>query len=189
MDRYTSADVVAKCPMDTLTAIEGRASIRKYTSRPVEDGLVSTILNAGFCAPSSMNGRPWEFIVVRQPQTRKAISDASTYAKMLENASVVIAVCGNRQKQTMPEFLLEDCAAAAQNMLLCAHALGLGAVWCGLQAQGDFPNALRGILNLPAHVQPALLLGIGYPEKPRRRQPRFAPQQVHEEIWQDKALE
>lgn len=183
MDRYNPDSIIAECPVSILDAIVDRASIRRYTDKPVENALVSTILNAGFCAPSSMNGRPWEFVVVRKAETRKAISDASTYAKMLEQAPVVVAVCGDSQRQAIHKFLLEDCAAAAQNMLLCAHALGLGAVWCGLQEDGDFPAAVRQILQLPNHVIPTALLGIGYPEKPRQRQPHFEPQQVHEEGW------
>ncbi|MDL2294269.1 nitroreductase family protein [Ruminococcaceae bacterium OttesenSCG-928-D13] len=183
MERYREADIITQCSMDALDAIQGRASIRKYSARPVADTLVSTILNAGFCAPSSMNVRPWEFIVVLEAQNRKAISDASTYAKMLEHAPVVIAVCGDSQKQPIPEFLLEDCAAAAQNMLLCAHALGLGAVWCGLRGEVGFPADLRVLLRLPDHIKPVLLLGVGYPEKPRSRPARFEPRQVHMEVF------
>ncbi len=183
MNRYSAEHVIPASGMDAIAAIEGRASIRKYTQRPVDDNTVSTIINAGFCAPSCMNARHWGFVVVREPVVKKALAEASEYAKMLEYAPVAIAVCGDSSRQDIQKFVFEDCAAAAQNMLLCAHALGLGAVWCGLTEEGAFPTAIRELLKLPEYIIPAMILGVGWPEKPRRRLPRFEQSQVHEEFW------
>lgn len=170
-------------PIGAIQAIQERASIRSYTDRVVDEESIATLLHAGFCAPSAQNIRHWNFIVIRNGAIRKKLADASTYAKMLEHAPVVIAICGDKKKQPIPEFLVEDCAAAAENMLLCAHAIGLGAVWCGITRAGTFIDEISKILQLPSNMIPTMLLGIGYPAKQRSRPPRFVAAQVHTDVW------
>jgi nitroreductase len=116
--------------MDVLEAIFTRRSIRKYTGEPVSDQDLETVLRAGCHAPSAHNIQPWEFLIIKDRSAFDSISKALTYAKMLPQADLCIIVCGDKNKQSMTGFLVEDCSAAIQNILLAAHGIGLGAVWC-----------------------------------------------------------
>src|SRR5690554_4415591 len=118
--------------MNVLDAIFSRRSIRKFTGEQVKEEDLKTILKAGFQAPSAHNYQPREYIVVKDKEILNKISEFHKYAKMLPNAGCGIVVCGDTSKQEEIGFLVEDCSASIQNMLLAAHGLGLGAVWCGL---------------------------------------------------------
>lgn len=113
------------CGMDVLTAITTRRSMRKFTDRRISETVLNTVLNAGFCAPSAHNLRPWHFVVIKEKGPLSALAQASVYAKMLPAADCGIVVCGDESIQKIRELLLADCFAAVENMLLCAHGLGL----------------------------------------------------------------
>lgn len=179
----TRPDVPHMAGMDVLQAIETRASIRKFTAEPVEEAQLQMILNAGFCAPSATNKRPWHFVVVKNRDSLEAISKASPYAGMLAQAAFAVVICGDKMRQGMMEFVLEDCAAVAQNMLLCAHGLGLGGIWCGVKLNHTFYTHLVQQLQLPHKIEPVAVLGFGHPAEERIRPPRYEASKVHEEQW------
>jgi len=170
--------------MDVLTAIRTRRSIRRYTEDEVDDQTLHTILDAGFCAPSASNKRPWHFLVIRDKAALQAISDANPYAKMVSSAACCIVVCGDEAIQASIGLLVEDCSAAIQNMLLAAHGLGLGAVWCGLYTgsggrHGDFAR----MLEMPQGIVPVGMIAVGYPAETKPATDRFDTSRVHCEKW------
>ncbi len=169
--------------MDALSCLRTRRSIRRYTEEPVTDEELRTLLDAAFCAPSACNFRPCDFVVVRSQQTREALADASVYAKMLPNAPLLLVVCGDTQKQALRELLVNDVSAAVENILLAAHAIGLGAVWLGVHIGEGWYDALRSELNLPEHVLPLAGIAIGHPAETRTIPERYVESRVHQERW------
>lgn len=181
----TQPGVVAEGGMDVLRAITTRRSARQYTEQPVSQKAVTTLLNAGFCAPSASNKRPWHFVVVRERATLEQLAAVSPYAKMMRTAPLALVVCGDAMLQGIEELLLEDCAAAVQSMLLAAHGMGLGAVWCGITRRGGRRAQLAALLGLPAKVVPAAMLAVGHPANAQNTvpRPRFDETKVHFETW------
>jgi len=171
--------------MDVFTAIKERRSCRKFQPDAVGDGDIEKILEAGNWAPSSANQQPWEFVVVTNSGVKERIFSESELCKQklfersgwkwlekfpvdfVKEAPVVIAVIGDPKKSGADMFLdegtgrgyLQGCSAAVQNMMLAAHALGLGSLWFTLFEAG----AVRQILGLEAAKDPVALVCIGRP--------------------------
>lgn len=117
-----------------------RVSVRRYADRPVDDEQVSALLHAAMSAPSGVNRQPWEFMVVDDPATLKRLANALPYAKMAVDAPVAIVICGNKDRflEGVDGVLWEqDLSAASENLLLAAHAIGLGGVWTCLYPHED----------------------------------------------------
>ena len=174
--------MISACGVDVLDAITNRRSIRKYTGEPVSEEMLRTLLNAGFCAPSAQNCRPWDFVVVRGKEKLKAFTEHCTYQKMVEFADAAIIVCGNTQRMERHDLLINDCSAAVENILLAAHGLGLGAVWCGI-ADDDLFSFFSAQLGLPSHIRPTALISIGHPAEERPAPDRFEPEHIHYETY------
>ena len=170
--------------MDVLTAIRSRRSIRKYAGRAIGEPELTTILDAGFCAPSASNRRPWHLLVIRDAARLQAVADAHPYAKMMPAAGCCVVVCGDQAVQPAIGLLVEDCSAMIENMLLAAHGLGLGAVWCGIYVgEGVRPQQFADLLDLPAGIIPVGMVAIGYPAEAKLGTDRFDPTRVHHEAW------
>jgi len=161
--------------------IFARRSIRKYTDKPVSEEAIETLLKAAMAAPSASNRKPWQFIVVTKRETLDSLAEAHRHGKMLFQAPLCIAVCGDLTE--MERYWVQDCSAATENMLLAATALGLGAVWLGVYPRDERIEAVRPILALPDHITPLNLVSIGHPaeEKPSRTQ--YDETRVHWERW------
>ncbi len=174
----------AENPLDLFEAIFTRRSVRKYSGAPVSADDLHTLLRAASYAPSAHNRQPWRFLVVRNPETLAAISAEHPHGKMVAEANLVIIVCGDTTRQTMTGFLAEDCAAAMQNILLAAHGLGLGAVWCGLYPDMPLVDLMVQRFSLPEPILPIGLIAVGHPlEETRSTAERFDPAKVHYEQW------
>jgi nitroreductase len=169
--------------MEVLEAIFTRRSIRKFTGQPISDDDLHTILRAGCYAPSASNHQPWHFVVVKDYSTLQTIALDHPYAKMMPQAGCCIVACGDKQEQGTTGFLVEDCSAAIQNMLLAAHGLGLGAVWCGLYPLSPRMKTIRALLQLPAHILPIGMIALGYKNEERSTGERYDPGKVHFEKW------
>lgn len=169
--------------MDVLDAIFTRRSIRKYTGEQVSEENLKTILKAGFSAPSAHNYRPQHFVVVRDKTSLEGITSFHPYAKMLPNAGCGIIVCGDTEKQNATGFLVEDCSASIQNMLLAAHGLGLGAVWCGLYPHDQLTKPMAELLKLPKAIIPIGLVVLGHKDQEREAPDRYEEEKVHFEEW------
>ena len=151
--------------MDALQAIKERRSIRKYHPKAVPEDMLTQILEAGRWAPSADNSQPWRFIVVRDDEVKNQLARAAAYGRFLAQAPVAIAVVIDPRASNHP---VEDGAAATQNMLLAAHALGLGTCWIGSYLS-DYEERAKQILGIPGERRLLSLISLGYPaESPRR---------------------
>jgi nitroreductase len=168
---------------EVLKAISERASIRRFVAKEISDVEIDTILHAGLCAPSATNKRPFHFLVVRNKGKMQNIIGNNPYAQMLKQAQACIIVCGDKVVQGIPEWLLADCAAATQNMLLAIHAIGLGGVWCGVKQGSDFYKNIVEEFGLPSNIRPVSLVAFGYPGEEKTQPCRFEKSKIHYETW------
>lgn len=171
------------CDMDVLTAIKTRQSIRKFTTRPIKEKSLRTILSAGLSAPTAKNKRPYHFIVIQNREILTLLARHNPNAPMLESAACAIVVCGDKNREGMREFLYSDCAAATQNMLLCIHGLGLGGVWCGVAAHSDWQKLIIDRLALPPKSEPISVIALGYPNETKALRPQWDPKKIHYDKW------
>jgi nitroreductase len=151
-----------------LNAIHARASVRSYTDKPVPEAKIEKLLKAAMAAPSSRNVQPWRFYVVTDRNILDSLAEGLPFAKMLDHAPLAIIVAGdttagNPEGEQIHNWVM-DCSAASQNLLLAAHALGLGAVWTGVYPYQARIDNVRAILNIPEHIIPLNVIPIGYPE-------------------------
>lgn len=169
-----------------LDAISARTSIRAYQDRPVGADTVELLLRAAMSAPSARNRQPWAFIVVDAKDLLRQLADSLPYAQSAAAAPMAVVVCGvltESQGATNAGWWVQDAAAASENLLLAAHAVGLGAVWTGVYSYEDRVRAVRNVLGLPRHVVPLNVIPIGYPaENPAPKQ-KWDPAKVRRNGW------
>ncbi len=147
--------------MDIFEAIKGRRSIRKYTKDPVPLDLVEKILDAGRWAPSASDRQPWSFIIIKDKELKRKVAEASTSGKFLADAPIGIAVVIDPQLSPRSGGV-EDGANATQNMLLAAHALGLGACWIG-SYNSVYEEKVKTILSIPKNKRLLSIISLGFP--------------------------
>jgi len=169
--------------MDIFEAINTRRSIRKFTGEVISDEEIKTILKAGFQASSAHNMQPREFIVLKDKEVLEAMAQFHPYAKMLPNAGCGIVVCGDKNLQTEFGFLISDCSASLENMLLAAHGLGLGAVWCGIYPKVDLMKSTSELLNLPENIVPVGVIAVGKKAHEVNPRDRYNESKVHYDRW------
>jgi nitroreductase len=150
--------------MEVLEAIRTRRSIRKYDRRLVPEEAIKKILEAGRWAPSANNAQPWTFIVLKDERVRKDVARATSYGKFLAEAPLGIAVVIDPAASTHP---VEDGAIATQNMILAAHALGLGTCWIGSYGSA-YEERVKEILGIPKGRRLLSIVSVGFPaESPK----------------------
>ena len=171
--------------METLDAIHTRRSIRQYQGKPVPDVLIQKLLAATMQAPSACNQQPWQFVVIDDRAILTQIPPFMPNAAMVVNAPLAILVCGDLylHVEKSEGYWVVDCAAAVQNMLLAAHALGLGAVWCGVYPREPRMDALRQLVGLPKNVIAHSLVVLGYAAEQVPAEDRYRPERVHHNRW------
>lgn len=172
---------------DVLSAISSRKSVRKFDPlKKVDDAAVEKILRAGMAAPSAMDRRPWEFVVVRDPQQLARLAEKLPYSRVGNGAQLAIVVCGsldNGLPGRSKEYWIHDCSAASMNILLAAHGLGLGAVWTGVYPGEDRIAAVREILAIPEGYMPLNVIPVGYPAESPAVKDKWNPAKVHGDRW------
>ena len=168
-----------------LQFILGRRSIRVYAPSEVSETAVTQLLQAAMAAPSAVARDPWRFVVIRKKETLSTIAAALPNGGMLATAPLGIVVCGDLDAahDRQLSYLLQDCSAAIENLLLCAHGLGLGACWLGVHPREDRVRKLKEILQLPASVIPVAGISIGHPGEEKEPRTRFNRGYVHWEKW------
>jgi nitroreductase len=168
-----------------LGFIFGRRSIRQYSPAAVSEAFVQKLLEAAMAAPSAAAKDPWRFVVIRNREKLSALAAALPNGQMLAGAALGIAVCGELKAahDQQLSYLLQDCSAAIENLLLCAHVLGLGACWLGVHPREERVNALKQILSLPPSVIPVSCVAIGYPAEAKEPRTRFNREYIHSESW------
>ena len=169
--------------MEALDALLTRRSVRTYTDEPVADATIHDLLRAAMHAPSACNQQPWHFVVVRERDQLNAVAGVLPFGKMILHAPLAIVVCADLKAEVCRGYWVQDCAAATENLLLAAHAAGLGAVWIGVYPIEDRVAALRGVLGIPEHVVPLCTVAIGHPAETPPRADRYRADRVHQERW------
>lgn len=169
--------------METLEAIHGRRSIRRYTAQPVSEEMVEKMLRAAMAAPSAGNQQPWQFVVIDDRKILDAIPQFHPYSAMLKEAPLAIVVCGDERQERYKGYWVQDCSAATQNLLLAAHDLGLGAVWLGVYPIMDRVAKTQELLGLPPHVIPLAIVSIGHPAEKKGPEDRFQASRIHRNRW------
>lgn len=169
--------------MNIQEAILTRRSIRKYTGEPVSETEIREVIRAGSYAPSAHNRQPWRFVVLRNPEMLGRIAEFHPYGKMAPQAGCAIIVCGDGEAQPTDQFLPQDCGACIENMLLAAHGMGLGTVWCGLHPVKRLTDALRDWLSLPETVVPIGMVVLGHGAEEREVKERYDEGKVHWDTW------
>jgi nitroreductase len=152
--------------MDLLEGIYTRRSVRLYTERPVEQEQLIEIIKAGTWAPSGLNNQPWRFVIVRNREARARLADFTRYRSIIESAPACIAVFIDREAMYNAVKDHQAIGACIQNMLLAAHALGLGAVWLG-EILKNAEN-VRLFLELPLEMELMAVVAIGHPGAKKR---------------------
>ena len=174
VDKSADAQQSVNAEQVVLDNIATRTSVRDYEARPVEKEKIEKMLRAAMAAPTAMNKQPWHFVVVDQRNVLDALAGANPYAKMLKKAPLAIVVCGNTDKMIEGggrDFWIQDASAATENLLLAAHAMGLGAVWTGAYPSEERCISISKVLSLSDNLVPLNMIVVGYPaEQPQPKQ-------------------
>lgn len=159
-----------------------RVSVRRFADRDVAPELQEAICYAAFCAPSGVNKQPWELFVIDDRQTLARLADALPYAKMTAEAPMAIVTCGNPDRfleGVDDQLWIQDLSALSENILLAAHALGLGGVWTCLYPHDERIEPVKEILGLKEDMVPFNLIPIGYPATAHAPMDKWHPERVH----------
>jgi nitroreductase/flavin reductase (DIM6/NTAB) family NADH-FMN oxidoreductase RutF len=168
-----------------------RTSVRAYQDRPIEDEKVEKMLQAAMAAPTAANKQPWKFIIIKDKNTLKTIADHFHTMTMAAQAPMAIVVCGDMSltlDRDGRDYWIEDTSAATENLLLAAHSMGLGAVWCGIYPQMERVKYLSELLKLPEDIVPLNVIPVGYPAEDPAPKDKWKPESVHYESWTGETL-
>ena len=179
-----------KMENETTKTIFSRKSVRNYVEATVSPETLEFLVKAGMAAPSAMDRRPWEFIVINDKATIKKLHDALPYAKMVGKAGHAIVVAGDLEKQAGGKdsaFWIMDCSAAAQNILLAAESLGLGAVWTAVYPDAGRMKSVVEILGLPSNIIPLAFIPVGKPAGTDKPKDKYDKEKIHWNNWSNKA--
>lgn len=152
---------------------------------PVGADTVELLLRAAMAAPSAVNRQPWAFVVVDDRELLRELAGALPFAKMAARAPLAVVVCGDlsRNPGASGDWWVMDASAASENLLLAAHALGLGAVWTGVYPRGERVEAVRRVLGLPSDVVPLNLIPVDYPADNPEPKQKWNPANVRHNGW------
>ena len=168
-----------------LDFIRARRSIRVYSPGDVSEAAVTKLLEAAMAAPSAMTKDPWRFVLVRDRQTLSKLAALHPGAAMLSAAAMAIVVCGDLDAafDRQLSYLLQDCSAATENLLLAAHALGLGACWVGIHPGEPLVKRVKELLALPVSIVPMAVVSLGQPGEQQAPRTRYNADYVRREKW------
>jgi nitroreductase len=173
--------------MEIFETISQRRSIRRFKKEDIHESLILKIIQAGVWAPSAGNLQSWELVLVKNPQSREKLSEAAYMRDFIAQAPMVMVPCVNLRvsdaiygNRGVELYSIQDVSCAVENMLLMAHALGLGACWVGAFDE----QQVTDLLGTPSYVRPVALVPMGYPnEKPYPPPRRDLDDFLHYEIY------
>ena len=162
-----------------------RTSIRQFTAQQIAKDTLDLIVKAGMAAPSAVNAQPWAFVVVTEKAVLDSLNVKHPYSN-LKTATAAVIVCGNLEKAMEgagQEYWVQDCSAASENILLAAHAFGIGAVWCGVYPIKERIQAVSEVLRLPENIIPLNIITMGYPAENPEPKDKFKSDNIHYQNW------
>lgn len=166
---------------DAIETIMTRTSVRSFTGKAVSADTIELLLRAGMAAPTAVNLQPWHFVAVNDRAKLDELAGNGRQSKMLQEAPLAIVVCGDMEKAMEGpghDFWIQDCSAATENILLAAHALGLGAVWTGCHPIEERVAMVRQVLNMPENLVPLCVIVMGYPNEQPAPKDKWKPKNV-----------
>ena len=158
-----------------------RTSIRSFTDRQVSADTIEMMLRAGMAAPTAVNKQPWHFVVINDRAIMDSLGGNGRQSQMWKESPLAIVVCGDMEKALegpAQAFWVQDCSAATENILLAAHALGLGAVWTGCYPMEERMTNVSQVLNLPETIVPLCVIVMGYPNESPDPKDKWKPENV-----------
>lgn len=161
-------------------AILKRRSVRKFKDTKIPEELIEKLIEAADAAPSACNRRPVDFYVVTNKEKLTEFEHSGRFTKM--HAPLTIVVVGNTSRalpRSFSEYWIHDAAAASENILLMATALGLGSLWCGVHPQKSVMERVSEILSLDEKSIPFSMIKIGYPDEEHEAHSGFSDERVH----------
>lgn len=176
---------VADATQAVIENIMTRTSIRQFTDQPVAKDTLDLLVKAGMAAPSAVNAQPWSFIIVTDKPTLDSLNVVKPWFN-LKTATAAIVVCGNMDKAMEgdgKEYWIQDCSAATENILLAAHAYGLGAVWCGVYPISETVDGVKKVLDIPENIIPLNVITLGYPAENPEPKDKFKTENIHYQKW------
>jgi nitroreductase len=176
-----------KSSLDVFEAIKKRRSVRAYTDEKVSEEEVKRLIDAARWAPSAGNIQPWEFVVVRDMEKKRKLSDAALNQTFIEKAAVVIVVCADLNRSSsgygsrgVHLYSIQDTAAATENILLAAQELGLATCWVGAFHENEVAKAVKA----PRNMRAVAIVTVGHPaEEPAAPHKRSVDEIVHCEAF------
>ena len=159
--------------MDALQALRTRRSVRRYEDKPVPRELLKEIVDCARLAASGRNEQPWEFVVVTEKADLQALADLTDHGKHIATAGACVAVfCRDTT------YYIEDGSAATQNLLVAAHALGLGTCWIAGDKKA-YAKPVASYLDVPEGYKLVALVSVGYPAETPTKDKRPPEEVLH----------
>lgn len=174
----------------TIDDIMTRTSVRAYSDRAVGEETIDTLLRAAMAAPTAGNKQPWRFVVVNDKTILQKISEDFNTMTMAKDAQLAVIMCGEPAATFPGEgegYWIQDVSAATENLLLAAHAMGLGAVWCGIYPLSERVAQFSKMLNIPSGIIPMACVCIGYPAGETTPKYKWHPEYIRYDSWSDAA--
>lgn len=169
-----------------LNAIQTRVSVRQFTGEKITNEQINTLLRCAMAAPSAINKQPWAFLVVTDEALLRQMGEAFPFSRCGNGAACAFVMCGDMTKTIEGEgqgFWINDVSAATENLLLAAHAMGLGAVWTGVYPSRERTAQVQELLGLPEYIIPMCIVPVGVPaEQPAVKQ-KFKEENIHYNRW------
>lgn len=157
-----------------LEAIQTRVSVRQFTGEKLSDEQIEKLLRAAMAAPSAMNKQPWQFVVITNEELLAKIGEQMPNSRCQNKPGCAIVPCGDMSKTlegAARDFWVDDLSAATENLLLAAHAMGLGACWTGVHPNMERVSDVQKLLGLDEQIVPLCIIPVGVPaEQPEVKQ-------------------
>ncbi|MFC1495801.1 nitroreductase family protein [Candidatus Margulisiibacteriota bacterium] len=164
--------------------ILSRRSIRKYKPDQIPKDKLNHILKAAMAAPSARNEQPWHFIIIDDKQIFEKLIEVHPSSAMLREAPVAILVCYDERLDKSNGYLIQDSAAATQNILIAANTFGIGSCWIGIYPRDKRIKLLKEELKLPPEVYPFSMIALGFPNEEKEPVDRFDQKKIHKNKWE-----
>jgi nitroreductase len=171
--------------MDILNVIFSRRSIRNYQERGVEHDVLVQLLQAAMAAPTAANAKPWEFVVVDEPEALNQLKVVLPFGQY--NPPAAIVVCGNpdiANNSAGKLYWVQDCSAAIENILIASAGMGLGTVWIGVFPLESRVKSVRKVMNMPENVTPLGVVYVGYPAEQKEARTQYDAQRVYWQVYE-----
>lgn len=187
--KWISTESITPAPENGNSAysnIMTRTSVRAYKDKEIGEAAEDSLLRAAMAAPTAGNKQPWRFVVVNERALLDSIGENFWSMKMAKTAPLAIVMCGEPKSSFEGEgmqYWVQDVSAASENLLLAAHSMGLGAVWCGIYPISERVEKFSQLLGLPAEITPMACICIGYPESANTPKDKWKPELIHYNKW------